>query len=198
MRNDHHPMIAALALAPALLLGPVANADPGEGRAARSQTVFLGMSVGAGLARIGQAGLSIEPRGGVEYDAVFGFGLTRRWAAGVELATWQPLNLDGNPSHVHLFALRVEYTFGPEDGLVMGTSLGMGVGDGSQTKRLGEGGGLQLGYRWPVGRGVTLAAEAGVHGVLYADGSAVIPFAALQLRFYGRSALWDRPSPRGP
>lgn len=152
----------------------------------RADTVFFGMNLGAGVARVGQPGLSPELRPGLQYDAAFGLGLTRRWAVGVELSTWQPLNINGDPTHVHLFAWRVEHATSGPDGLIMAASLGMGLGDGSQTKRIGSGGTMELGHRWGVAPGVTVAAEVGVHGVVYTDGSAVAPFAALQLRFWGR------------
>lgn len=170
-----------------LLASPAQAHEPEpEGR---GSTIFIGMNLGLGAARIAQPGLGRQPRLGLEYDAAFGFGLTRRWAAGLELATWQPFNIDGNPSHIHMFAWRLEHTFGDRDGLVATTALGLGLGDGRKTKRIGSGGLLQLGYRFPVARNVTLALEGGVRGVISTDGSSVAPFVALQLRFYGRSSL---------
>ncbi len=151
--------------------------------------MFFGMNLGLGLARVEQPGLSDDPSLGLEYDAIFGLALTRRWAASLELSTWQPPNLDGNPSHFHMFAWRVEYTLGPADGLVLSTSLGLGLGDGSQSKRIGSASALSLGYRWPLADEVTLAIEAGAHGAAFTDGNALIPFTALHLRFYGRSKV---------
>jgi len=167
----------------------LSSAAAQEAPEGRGDTVFFGLNVGMGAAQISQPGFSRDFRPGLQYDAVCGFGLTRHWAAGLELSTWQPFNIDGNPSHLHLFAWRLEYTFGPQDGLVAATSLGLGLGDGSQSKRIGSGGVLQLGWRWPIARLVTLTAEAGAHGVAFTDGTVFSPFVALQLRFYGRSGL---------
>jgi hypothetical protein len=41
------------------------------------------------------------------------------------------------------------------------------------------------GYRRALARWVTLGFEGGVHGHIYADGAAAVPYGAIQLRFYG-------------
>lgn len=181
---------AAAAVSVALMVTLVCGQAAAQGDTqSREDTIFFGMNLGLGVAQVKQPGLSSKASLGLEYDAAFGLGLTRHWAAGIELATWQPFNLDGNPSHLHFFAWRLEYTFGPLDGLVATTSLGLALGDGSQSKRIGSGGVLQLGWRWAVARHVTMAIETGVRGAAFTDGTALDPFVALQLRFYGRSGL---------
>jgi hypothetical protein len=144
------------------------------------------MNVGAGAATVVQPGLASRVRGGLVYDAAFGFVLTEQWAAGLELATWQPFNLDGDPTHIHQFGPRAEFAFSGPDGWIATASAGMSLGDGSATKRLGAGGLAQLGYRWAVGRWTAVAVEGGAHAALYRDGTSVAPFIAVQLRFYGQ------------
>ncbi len=153
---------------------------------ARDDTIFFGMNVGTGVASVDQADLSGRWRGGLVYDAAFGFGLSDQWAAGLELATWQPLNLNGDPTHVHQFGVRAEYALSGPDGWIAASSVGLALGDGRATKRLGGGGLVQLGHRWALGRWVAIAVEGGVHGAVYKDGTALAPFLAVQLRFYGQ------------
>lgn len=76
--------------------------------------------------------------------------------------------------HIHIFAWRLEHTFGDRDGLVATTALGLGLGDDHKTKRIGSGGLLQLGYRFPVARNVvTVQAPRQDEGGAWAEGAEI-------------------------
>lgn len=169
-----------LSLAPARARGD----DP---RARRE--LFFGLAVGGGVAWTEHPEVSTDPRAGVTWDIVFGWRLAERWALSVALTTWQTTFL-GTPYHLHTLAPRVELNpLGREGPFLLG-GFGLGMVDGDVSKRAGLAVTSAAGWRWGLGRGVTLSAQAGILAqwdVLFGDGGrAVEPFGALELRFHGR------------
>ncbi len=167
-----------------------AKADAKTDTEGRASTVFFSLNLGPSAGWISHPEIKKNGQLGLEYDAAFGLGLTRRWAIGFELSTWSPPNIDGNPSHLHLFAPRVEYTVGEKDGLVLAAAAGLALADGSAVKSLGFGIMSQMGYRVPLSKLITLAPQFGTHVAIHEDGGyALAPFAAVELRFWGHTGL---------
>ena len=188
------PVLAASLMVALMVAIPCAQSQ----EMARARTIFFGSNLGLGAARIHHPAVSAGWRLGPEYDASFGLGLAHGFAFGFELATWQPPNIPGDPTHVHVFAPRAEFDVGAPDGLVVATALGLSVGDGRKTKRLGIGSMAQLTYRFALDRWITLGPELGARVAIYGDGTAVSPYISVQLRFWGASELWTAAPGRSP
>lgn len=149
--------------------------------------IFFGGVSGLGGAWIRHPELSGELRPGAYVALQMGWSLSQRLALGGEFTTWGTSIL-GTPVHLHTIGPRVEMAVHDHhSGPFVGLTVGLALTEGELEARAGGGAALVGGYRWPLGRWTTIAIEAGSHGHLYDNGSAVFPIVALQLRFHGSS-----------
>lgn len=91
-------------------------------------------------------------------------------------------------NHLHTFGPRVEFTPNGIVGPFIGGTVGLALIEGDLSERAGAAAAAMTGYKWLLMPGVTLSVELEAHGHRYRDGSALFPFTAVHLRFYGSTA----------
>jgi hypothetical protein len=108
----------------------------------------------------------------------------RPWRAvslGGEFVTWETSPL-GIPVHLHTLGGRVDLAPDPRDGVFVSGSAGMALTQGDIINRAGGAAALVGGYRLPFVPWLSGLVEAGAHGHIYADGSALLLLASVGLR----------------
>jgi hypothetical protein len=149
-----------------------------------TQSVFLAVGLGAGLAAIEHEQIDPGFAPGWAWDAVFGWSIDPRWAPAIQLTTWQT-GILGTPYHLHTLDARVEWCPAVR-GWCSTAAAGLATTDGDVRKRAGAGGSLATGWRWRIGPADTLTASIGVRAHVYPEGATAIqPSLTVELRTWG-------------
>lgn len=178
------PILVALALSS---LGATAEAESPP----REDTIFFATTVGGGLAMPGKEQFDPGPTPGGYWEVTVGWGLTRHLALGIDFGTWQNSWL-GLPYHFHnAFAPRLELApLDSGDGLILSLAAGLGTTDGVEPpKETRHGIAItpRISWRWALGSSAAVALVTGLHVHVYVEGGqAFNPYAAIELRFFGR------------
>ncbi len=166
----------------------LAAASLGAGPAAAdvdlSPGIWFSGTAGVGTPRIEHPELGTKLRPGGYMVLAFGATLSSSWQVGGEFTTWETSPL-GTPVHLHTIGPRIEYLPRGPGGVFARGTLGMALTEGKVEARAGGAAAIALGHRWMLASWIGLAVEAGAHGQAYGNGSAVIPFLAVDLRFFG-------------
>jgi hypothetical protein len=89
--------------------------------------------------------------------------------------------------HLHTIGPRIDVTLAPGglSGPFIAAVPGLALTEGDLEARAGAGAALLGGYRWRPWNWFTVTGLAGFHAHRYDDGSASVPYVAIELRFHG-------------
>ncbi|MBP3192081.1 hypothetical protein [Natronogracilivirga saccharolytica] len=174
-------VIAVIALWPDIAqAGDDTGSSPNRG-------IFFGGSFSGSMAWIDYPDEDQSGKAGAVFDFNFGWWLSPRLMLGGHYGTWGT-SIIGTPLHLHLVGPRIDYRLKESpgfDGVFVTFAPGLALIEPVDEAHSGIGGIIKGGYRYQWEDFTTVGAHVGLKSHLFADGFTVIPFAGVNVQFYG-------------